>query len=82
MAESCCLPLSDSISADVFFVVVFFCQKNKTVLFVKSFFSEFSSSDHLNVITTNINVYFDYILAKLVVKMVFIKQYYDYVHAC
>ena len=41
-------------------------QKNKAVPFVKSFFSEeiFSSSDHLNVITRNINISFDYIVVK------------------
>ena len=40
-------------------------QKNKAFSFVKNFFQKrFSSSDHSNVITTNINTYFDYILAK------------------
>ena len=42
-----------------------FIQKNKAVSFVKvSFQKRFSLSDHLNVITTNINIYFDYIMAK------------------
>ena len=37
-----------------------FIQKNKAVSFVVSFQNVFSSSDHLNVITTN----FDYTVAK------------------
>ena len=55
-------------------------QKNKAFSFVKSLFfffqKRFSSSDHSNVVTTNINTYFDYILAKLGIKMVTIKQNY------
>ena len=44
--------------ADVF-------QKNKTALFHQKFiFQKFSLTDHLNVITTNINIYFVYQLAK------------------
>ena len=43
----------------------FFFRKIKQYYSSKvSFQKRFSSSDHLNVMTTNINLYFDYILAK------------------
>ena len=48
-----------------FFFFVFFFRKIKQFHSSKvSFQKRFSSSDHLNVITTNINICFDYILAK------------------
>ena len=69
MAESYYLRLSDSITA-VFFVCFFFffffSEKNKAVLFIKvSFPMRFSSTDHLNIIPTYINIYLDYILPKI-----------------
>ena len=49
----------------MFFLFFFFFQKSKAVPFVIIFlYKRLSSSDHLNVITTNINIYFDYILVK------------------
>ena len=58
MAESCCLRLPDSIIADVYSETRQF-HSSKV-----SFQKRFSSSDHLNVVTTNFNIYFDYIVAK------------------
>ena len=47
-----------------------FIQKNKAVSFINvSFQKRFSLSDHLNVITTNINIYFAYIVAKTMCKI-------------
>ena len=54
MAESCCLRLPDSIIADEY-------SETKQFHLSKVFFQKrFSSSDYLNVITTNFNIYFDY----------------------
>ena len=47
-----------------------------------SFQKGFSLSDHLNVITRNVNIYFDCITAKTKRKMVTIKQYYGCARAC
>ena len=80
--------IADVFYCFLFFVFVFFCcccfffffflfTKIKQFHSSKvSFQKRFSSSDHLNVMTTNINIYFDYILAKTRLKMVTIKQYY------
>ena len=60
MAECYCLRLPDSIIADVY------SKKTKQFQSPKVFFQKrFSSSDHLIVITRNINIYFDYIVAKI-----------------
>ena len=59
MAESCCLRLSDSIIADVYSDKIKQFHSSKV-----SFQKRFLSSDHLNVITRNINIYFNYIVAK------------------
>ena len=60
-----------------------FFRKIKQFLSSKvSFKKKFSSSDHLNVINTIINIYFDCILAKTRRNKVTIKQYYGYARAC
>ena len=59
MAESCCLRLPDSIIADVYSEKIKQFHASKI-----SFQRRISSSDHFNVITTNVNLYFDYILAR------------------
>ena len=46
--------------------------------FVKRLFFRFSSPCHLNVITTNINIYFIYQLIKIGVKMVNIKPVFTF----
>ena len=60
MAESYCLRLPDSIIADVY------SKKQSSFNRQKFFFQKrFSSSDHLIVITRNINIYFDCIVARI-----------------